>query len=102
MDIHHYFILFIDVSQLSIEEEGYAAYDDLQQSLVDKDDKGSDQSIYVSHYLNISMYCLLLIFYENIPDQPCRFLALAAVVNAHLTKCIIIENNVVNKELITV
>ena len=69
---------------------------------MDKDDKGSDQSIYVSHYLNISMYCLLLIFYENILDQPCRVLALAAVVNAHLTKCIIIENNVVNKELITV
>ena len=63
-----------------------------------KDDEGSDQSINISHYLNISMYCLLPIFYENILDQPCRFLALAAVVIAHLTKCIIIENNVVNKK----
>lgn len=56
MDIHHYFIPFIDVSRLSIEEEGYAAYDDLQQSLVDKDDKGSDQSIYV--HITLTFPCI--------------------------------------------
>lgn len=36
------FITFIDISQLTIQEEGYAVYEGLQQSLEDKDDEGSD------------------------------------------------------------
>ena len=36
------FIIFIDISQLTIQEEGYAVHEGLQQSLEDKDDEGSD------------------------------------------------------------
>ena len=36
-------INFLDISQLTIQEEGYAVYEGLQQSaLEDKDDEGSD------------------------------------------------------------
>ena len=36
------FITFKDISQLTIQEEGYAVHEGLQQSLEDKDDEGSD------------------------------------------------------------
>ena len=35
-------IIFIDISQLTIQEEGYTVHEGLQQSLEDKDDEGSD------------------------------------------------------------
>ena len=35
-------IIFIDISQLTIQEEGYAVHEGLQQSLEDKDEDGSD------------------------------------------------------------
>ena len=47
-------INFLDISQLTIQEEGYAVYEGLQQSLEDKDDEGSDQSVNISCYPNIT------------------------------------------------